>query len=290
MRNHEDPNLVEFTYGDSDTRARKLKEHFREGDFLFFHTTIRGRKCITAYFAMDRVLDTTVAANDRPIKDKYKNPHLSKTRDELVGKDDAILFGDPITSRKLDRPLPFDKALVSQLSLAIKFPPGRKDSQTIGSATRSWRQLTDNDADVLIKSIKMEDENARPAVLKTTEEVSETLERDVEDYLAKNPSLIADGLKLLGQQLEVKSGRIDLLFGTMCGNLVVVEVKLGRIGREAMRQVQDYVSDIKATERPKKVEGVLVCAGVMPAFESELRKQSKVRILIHGWRIEVQPW
>ena len=136
----------------------------------------------------------------------------------------------------------------------------------------------------------MEDENARPAVLKTTEEVSETLERDVEDYLAKNPSLIADGLKLLGQQLEVKSGRIDLLFGTMCGNLVVVEVKLGRIGREAMRQVQDYVSDIKATERPKKVEGVLVCAGVMPAFESELRKQSKVRILIHGWRIEVQPW
>jgi RecB family endonuclease NucS len=80
------------------------------------------------------------------------------------------------------------------------------------------------------------------------------------------------------------------LFQTPQGNLVVVEVKFGRVGREAMRQVQNYMHDLRATEHSKSVTGVLVCSGVMPAFEEELRKQTKVRILVYGWRIQVQPW
>jgi len=292
LRNHLDPALAEFTYGDSDSRARKLKSELRKGNYVFFHTTIGGRKCVTAYYVVDRVLDTTVACKDKAIRAKYRNPHLVEClagKRPAKGADDAILFGDPITSRVLDRPLNFDRTLASQLSLGIKFAVGRRDSQVIGSATRSWRRLSDRDVKVILAAIKSVENLAHPDVLRSTEEVAETLEKDVEDYLASNPRLIGRGLKLVARQLPIKSGRIDLLFESPQRNLVVVEVKLGRVGRDAMRQVQDYMHDLKVTERPKKVTGVLVCAGVMPAFEEELRKQTKVRIMVYGWRMEVQP-
>ena len=41
------------------------------------------------------------------------NPHLKFTKLE---KNDAILFGDPISSRKFERPLLFDKKLARGLS------------------------------------------------------------------------------------------------------------------------------------------------------------------------------
>ncbi len=293
IRHHLDPTLAEFTYGDSDSRARKLKSGLHKGDYVFFHTTLGGRKCITAYYVVDRVLDTTVASSDRAIADKYRNPHLVECiegKRPVAGRDDVVLFGDPITSRVLNRPLAFDRALASQLSLDIKFPLGRRENQTISSATRAWRTLADKDVELIRAAINSCEADVHPDVPRSTEEVAETLEKDVEDYLAINPHLIGPGLKLVARQLPVESGRIDLLFETSQGDLVVVEVKLGRVGREAMRQVQDYMHDLRRTEHPKKVAGVLVCAGVMPAFEEELRRQTKVRILVYGWKMEVQSW
>lgn len=36
---HVDPDFREFTYGDCDLRARKLKKDLKPGNFVFFHTT-----------------------------------------------------------------------------------------------------------------------------------------------------------------------------------------------------------------------------------------------------------
>ena len=74
---HEDPLLSEFTYGDCDARARKLKKDLEKGDYVFFHTRIDGRKHITAYCVRDRVLDSPVPGRDRNITGKYRDPHLS---------------------------------------------------------------------------------------------------------------------------------------------------------------------------------------------------------------------
>jgi hypothetical protein len=40
----------------------------------------------------------------------------------------------------------------------------------------------------------------------------------------------------------------------------------------------------------KKIKGVLVCAGVLPAFAEELKNQKKIQILIYGWDLKAQKW
>jgi len=283
-----DPALDEFTYGDVRQRAQKLKADLKQGDFVFFHTSWGGKKYITAYFVVDRVLDTSAACADKAIKSKYKNPHIleylkkGKQLDE-----DAILFGDPIRSRVLDKPLLFDSKLAKKLSLDIKFSSKLTDTQVIGSATRAWRHLTEKDVNTLLKSVGGKKRQSR---LRSTEEVSEIIEKDVEDYLANNPNLIGKSLKLSERQLPIESGRIDLLFKDKKGDLFVVEVKLNRIGRDAFQQIQRYIHELKTREKGKKIYGVIVCTDVMPAYEEDIRKQKDVKILTYGWGIKVQQW
>lgn len=76
LRHHNDPKFDEFTYGDSGGRARKLKKDLRKGDYVFFHASTGGKKCITAYYVVDRVLDTVEACKNDDIVRKYKNPHI----------------------------------------------------------------------------------------------------------------------------------------------------------------------------------------------------------------------
>jgi hypothetical protein len=135
--------LEEFTYGDVDARARKLKRDLKRGDYVFLHTTIRGRRYITAYYVVDRVCDTSEAALNKAIVAKYQNPHIKEYLEGLRrNQDDAIIFGDPILSRKLPRPLLFDRALAEKLSLNIPFRKDLTENQCISSATRQWRKLT----------------------------------------------------------------------------------------------------------------------------------------------------
>ena len=291
LRHHLDPDFREFSYGDVDARARKLKKDLKLGEYVFFHTTSNGKKQITAYYVVERVLDTVVACEDKAITTKYKNPHIVECLEgdrPSSGHDDAVLFGDPIRSYALEKPLLFDKKLAERLSLKIKFPASRSETQVIGSATRAWRPLTDKDIAVLLEAISSERNRSRPRLYRSTEEVAQTLEKDIEDHLAYSPDIVGKGLKLIDRQVSVPSGRIDLLLEDDKGNATVVEVKLGRIGRDAVRQIQGYIHDLR--QQNKKVSGVIVCAGVLPAYEHELRKQKNVRVMIYGWNLSVQHW
>jgi len=142
LPHHHDPLLEEFTYGNSQNAARKLKRDLEEGDYIFFHTTIGGKKCITAYYVVDRVWDTGRAAESRNIVARYKNPHIQEFLSGIrTAKDeDVVVLGDPIMSRVLSRPLSFDRVLAKKLSLNIKFPDGKTEAQVIGSAARAWRR------------------------------------------------------------------------------------------------------------------------------------------------------
>jgi RecB family endonuclease NucS len=184
----------------------------------------------------------------------------------------------------------FGRKLGEKLSLNFKFSPTGHEAQTIASSTRAWRTLTDKDVGTLRRAIKSERGRIHPRLAKSTEEVGEVIEKDVEDHLARSPRLISKGLKLADRQLSIRSGRIDLLFEDQTGNLTVVEVKLNKIGRDALQQVQRYIHELKVTSAGKKVSGVIVCTGVMPAYENDLRKQNDVRILIYGWEMQVRQW
>lgn len=290
---HNDPLFEEFTYGDGGARARKLKNDLRKGDFVFFHTSTRGRKFITAYYIVEKVLDTAEAIKDRNIIAKYKNPHIMEfLKGERTDEDDDVLiFGNPITSRVLARPLLFDKVLAKKLSLDIKFKKGKTDTQVIGSATRAWRRLTDNDVKILLKEIKSFEEKGLDSETRlSTEEVTEVIEKDIENFIEKNTSLIGKSFKLVGRQLgDIPGSRIDLLFEDKEGNKIIVELKLHKIGRSAINQLRRYISWLKKKAK-KEVKGIIVCSGVMPAFEDEFKKLKDIRIFCYGWQLKVYPW
>lgn len=291
---HPDPDFDEFTYGDGGQRARKLKSDLNKGDYVFFHTSQHNKKYITAYYVVDRVLDTVDACRDRAIRAKYKNPHIVEylaRKRPIHSDEDAIVFGDPITSRALTKqwkPLLFDRKLADRLSLKIRFPANKSETQVIGSATRAWRELTNRDVRILLNAISAEQKLVQSYSLRSSEEVAETLERDIEHHIAHHPASISKGLKLSKQQSSIGEGRLDLLLEGKRGNLVVVEVKLGHIGRDALKQTKTYIRDLRKTT-DKDVSGVIVCAGIMPAYEDELRKQKDIRILVFGWDLQIRP-
>jgi hypothetical protein len=95
LDDHLDPMLDEFTYGDVEDRARKLKKDLKQGDYVFLHTSIRGCRYITAYYVIDKVLNTSVAASNRNIVAKYQNPHIREyISGERRNQDDVMIFGD----------------------------------------------------------------------------------------------------------------------------------------------------------------------------------------------------
>ena len=292
LYDHPDPFFEEFTYGDSGARARKLKNNLKKGDYVFFHTSIGEKKYITAYYVVDRVLDTAEVIKDRNIVAKYKNPHISEF---LSGKrtdkdDDVVLFGDPITSRIIEKPLIFDKTLAEKLSLNINFPKGKTETQTIGSATRAWRELTAKDVEVLLEATKSsEKEGVGIDTILSTDEVTEIIEKDIEKFIEKNPSLAGENLRLKRRQLDTPVGRIDLLFEDKKGNPIVIELKLNKIGRDAINQLKRYMNWVKK-ETEKEVTGVIICKGVIPAFEEDLKKLKDIKIFCYGWQLKVYSW
>lgn len=289
---HLDPLFEEFTYGNVGGRARKLKKDLKRGNYVFFHTGIGGKKFITAYYIVDRVLDTAEAIKDKNIVAKYKNPHILEflSGERTDEDDDVVLFGDPITSRTLERPLLFDKTLAKKTSLNITFPKGKTETQAIGSATRAWRELADKDIKVLREVIKSsEKEGAGIETILSTDEVTEIIEKDLEKFVERNPRLIGKTLKLRGKQLDTPVGRIDLLFEDKKGNPIIVELKLNKIGRDAINQLRRYI-DWMQKETKKEVRGAIICLGVMPAFEEDFKKLKDIKIFCYGWQLKAYPW
>jgi hypothetical protein len=288
LPHHNDPILEEFTYGDHGARGKKLR-HLRKGDYVFFHTTIGGKKCITAYYVVERYWDTAEAARDRNIAAKYKSPHISEfLSGERSYRDDVMIFGDPILSRTLRRPLLFDKALAKRLSLGIRFPSGKSEARAIGEATRAWRHLTDDDVETFLEAIKSSEEELPVEAILSTGEVTEVIEKDIETFIERNPSLLGRSLKLEARQFDTDVGRIDLLFRNK-RNYLVVEIKLHRIGRDAVSQLRRYMNWVKKNWQGR-VSGAIVCEGVMPAFQEEFRKLKNIRILCYGWQLKVCEW
>jgi len=289
---HDDPCFKEYTYGDVRSRARKLKK-LKKGDYLFFHTGSDGKKYVTAYYVVDRVLDVSEAVADKNIFNKYKNPHFNeyKTNTSVRLIDNVIVFGDPITSKILEKPLLFSKELAENLSLRIPLSPKRTEAQSIGSATRSWRELNDKDIKILFDAIKKAETTPIPSDrIVSTEEVSEVLERDIENFIQENLRFMGRSAKVVRRQLDTPAGRIDLLLQDRYGNLIVAELKLGKIGHDAVRQIQRYINLLKEEKKSKNVSGIIVCQGVMPAFEKDIRRLKNIKIFCYGWQLKIYPW
>ena len=71
------------------------------------------------------------------------------------------------------------------------------------------------------------------------------LEADLEGWAESDPSVLADGLTIVGRQVRVDAGFIDLLGIDIQGRWVVIELKRSRLHREAIAQALDYAACLK---------------------------------------------
>ena len=65
-------------------------------------------------------------------------------------------------------------------------------------------------------------------------------EQMLEDVVVANPNVLISGLTLIGRQVPVGSGQIDLLGIDEDGRLVIFELKREKLTRDAVAQILDY--------------------------------------------------
>lgn len=70
------------------------------------------------------------------------------------------------------------------------------------------------------------------------------LERHLEDWIANDCSLLADGLTVVGRQVWLEGGPLDLLGIDWQDRWVVIELKRERLYRDALAQALDYAASI----------------------------------------------
>lgn len=74
-------------------------------------------------------------------------------------------------------------------------------------------------------------------------------EKDLEDYLVDNPSLLGEDLLIIGRQVGTVGGIIDLLAIDSTGAISIVELKLGKALPAILAQVLGYRRSIKRLDR-----------------------------------------
>jgi len=84
----------------------------------------------------------------------------------------------------------------------------------------------------------------------TTEliQTSISLERDIEDHLVHNLDSMESGLVLVGRQVNIDVGRIDILAEDSEGTRVVIEIKVGEAKDSAIGQMARYLGWYTRTE------------------------------------------
>src|SRR5690349_17857762 len=68
------------------------------------------------------------------------------------------------------------------------------------------------------------------------------LERQLEDWIERDPDLLEGGLKILGRQVPLEAGSLDLLGLDVQGRWVVIELKRGQVHRDTVAQALDYAA------------------------------------------------
>lgn len=102
------------------------------------------------------------------------------------------------------------------------------------------------------------------------------LEQRLEDWIERDPSLLQTGFRVVGRQMAVETGRIDLLALDPQGRWVVIEIKAGSLYRETVAQALDYAACIAAMpyeELAHKVNAYLSGTGASLTLEALLRER-----------------
>ncbi len=81
-------------------------------------------------------------------------------------------------------------------------------------------------------------------IKKTLEQEGRKEKDDLEEWIKKTPEILGENLLIIGNQIKTKSGPIDFLAIDKNGNIVIIELKRGKLYRKVITQAIDYASDI----------------------------------------------
>jgi Holliday junction resolvase-like predicted endonuclease len=117
-------------------------------------------------------------------------------------------------------------------------------------------------------------------------------EEYLEDWIEQDPSLIRDDLLIVGRQVHLASGVLDLLAVDRTGSWAVIEIKRGNIRRKTVMQAVDYaacVAEMSSDElahivdtylsgREQNLEGFMAHHG----FGGEIFEERNVTVFVVG--------
>lgn len=107
----------------------------------------------------------------------------------------------------------------------------------------------------MIRFANQEEISQEPALQQYT---SVSLEKDLKEYLAKNPHILEKGLTLIQKEFPTNEiGNIDLLLRDTKGFHVVVELKRGRESDDVVGQISCYMGWV-IKNKNKKTRGIIV--------------------------------
>ncbi|MBR9690554.1 DUF91 domain-containing protein [Candidatus Woesearchaeota archaeon] len=96
-------------------------------------------------------------------------------------------------------------------------------------------------------------------------------EKDMSDYIYKNPKAISKDFKPLSREEHTKYGFIDVFGHNKKKELVIVECKRYTAGLSCVTQLRRYVEKIKELKGVKKVKGVLAAPNISTNAEKMLK-------------------
>ena len=105
---------------------------------------------------------------------------------------------------------------------------------------------------------------------------TEHLEEDLEDLIAKNPTLLGDDLLVIDRQRDIPGvGIFDLLCIDAAGKVVIVELKRDQTPREAVAQALHYASWLDAADEQEILKNAQEYLGepLDVAFENRFNSQ-----------------
>lgn len=82
----------------------------------------------------------------------------------------------------------------------------------------------------------------------TLAELGRTEKNDLEYWIKSNPEILGNEIAIIGEQVYTRSGPLDFLGIDRFGNIVVIELKRGKLAREVLAQAIDYAANISTIE------------------------------------------
>lgn len=212
-----------------------------------------------------------------------------KTKEEINPKEEKYVPSWRRASWK-------NKQVPGQMWLKIKdiFPLKKKHFLSDFQKIRDGKKLSRVQNFAIVKDPVFKEEKIRFSIEKFIDDYIYRLvshnreklqERDIEEML---------WFLMLGRNLQYverqkgKDNRIDVAFKGSQDCYVIVEIKRGTAGLEALKQIKMYMKDIKARRKIEKLVGVILCRKADIRLQQAVKKEKNIYIDEYKFSINFQ--